>query len=110
MLRFSLALAVAGSSFIVSKTQAYLPHLVFGFAGWAIGWGLLSTIKPTTAIGKIAGIQVFTAAFAGQTMTTGLIAILARAPREHMAVIAGTRSMVRLVGGAVALSFSAAVM
>lgn len=61
---------VAG--FIASKTGDYWYNLVFGFAIWTIGLGLMSTISTTTSEAKFIGFEIITAIGAGQTFQVGL--------------------------------------
>ncbi|KAJ5651367.1 uncharacterized protein N7484_005090 [Penicillium longicatenatum] len=98
------------SGFLVSKTGNYTINIWVGFAIWAVACGLLSTISPTTSIGRLVGYQILSGIGSGQTLQTNLVAIQANVQRKEMAVATATRNFLRLLGGTVALSACSAII
>lgn len=96
--------AAFGSGFLVSKTGDYWWNMLIGFTVWTIGIGLLSTIDPTTSIGKLSGYQVLVGLGAGQTFQTSLLAIQASVHRKEMATATGLRNFLRMLGGTLGLT------
>lgn len=81
-----------------------------GFAIWAVACGLLSTISPTTSLGRLVGYQILSGIGSGQTLQTNLVAVQANVQRKEMAVATATRNFLRLLGGTIALSACGAIL
>lgn len=65
-----------------------------GWAVWAIGLGLFSTLDENSNIGSQVGFAILTGVGVGQTLQPSLIAIQAGVDSKEMAVVTGTRKFV----------------
>jgi MFS family permease len=98
------------SGLLVSKTGDYWWNLVFGFAIWTVGCGLLSTFTEDTSLGEIVGFQIIYGVGAGQTFQTSLVAIQASVERKEMATATGFRNFLRMLGGTLALTICSTIV
>ena len=97
------------SGLVVHWTGRYRECLLVGWAIWAIGLGLISTLDgPSLAqqicYGLLAGIGL------GNTLQPSLIAIQAGTERRHMAVVTSTRNFIRNLGGTLGLAISGTII
>ncbi|GAA5965979.1 hypothetical protein JCM8115_004783 [Rhodotorula mucilaginosa] len=99
---------VAGQ--LVSKTGEYKPFIVGGYAIWAIGLGLLSTLDENTSTAKIIGYQVLNGFGQGQTLQTTMVAAQAAVDRSEMSVVTSVRNFMRSLGGTIFLVIGATII
>ena len=92
------------SGIIVTWRGRYRESIILGWAIWAVGLGLFSTLDEKSNLGKQIGYAMLTGFGVGQTLQPSLIAIQAGVPKEEMAVVTGTRNFVRNLGGTFGLA------
>lgn len=71
--------------------------IIVGWAIWAIGLGLFSTLNEHSNLGSQIGFAILTGVGVGQTLQPSLIAIQAGVASKEMAVVTGTRKCVSLL-------------
>ena len=98
------------SGLLVSRFGDYYWNLVGGFALWAIGLGLLSTVDGSTSVAKLVGYQLFNGVGAGQTFQPSLVAIQAGVDRKDMAAATGMRNFMRMLGGTLAVTICSTIV
>jgi hypothetical protein len=98
------------SGLIVSWTGRYRESILIGWATWAIGIGLFSTLDESDGLGKQIGYAILTGFGVGQTLQPSLIAIQAGVQRCDMAVVTATRNFVRNLGGTLGLAISGTII
>lgn len=98
------------SGLIVSWTGRYRESILIGWATWAIGIGLFSTLDESNGLGKQIGYAILTGFGVGQTLQPSLIAIQAGVQRCDMAVVTATRNFVRNLGGTLGLAISGTII
>jgi hypothetical protein len=77
-----------------------------GWAVWAVGLGLFSTLdKPS--LGKQIGFALLSGFGLGNTLQPSLIAVQAGVERRHMAIVTSFRNFIRNLGGTLGLALSA---
>jgi hypothetical protein len=76
-----------------------------GWAIWAIGLGLISTLD-SPSLGKQIGYGLLAGLGLGNTLQPSLIAVQAGVERKHMAVVTSTRNFIRNLGGTLGLAIS----
>jgi predicted MFS family arabinose efflux permease len=94
---------------VVHWTGRYRECLLVGWAIWAIGLGLISTLGNSSlekqiGYGLVAGLGV------GGTLQPSLIAVQAGVERKHMAVVTSTRNFVRNLGSTLGLAVSGTII
>ncbi|KAI4917137.1 hypothetical protein J4E90_003644 [Alternaria incomplexa] len=97
------------SGLIVHWTGRYRECLLVGWAIWAIGLGLISTLD-SPSLGKQIGYGLLAGLGLGNTLQPSLIAVQAGVERKHMAVVTSTRNFVRNLGGTLGLAISGTVI
>lgn len=60
---------------LTQKTGYYLPWIMLGSALSAIGYGLLSTLTPTTSVGRWAGYQILVGTGIGASVSGPMLAV-----------------------------------
>ncbi|KAI4714072.1 hypothetical protein J4E89_001522 [Alternaria sp. Ai002NY15] len=97
------------SGLVVHWTGRYRECLLVGWALWAIGLGLISTLD-SPSLGKQIGYGLLAGLGLGNTLQPSLIAVQAGVERKHMAVVTSTRNFVRNLGGTLGLAISGTVI
>lgn len=95
---------------IVARTGSYRWSIWIGYAIWALGLGLLSTISATTSEAKIIGFLVITGIGQGGCLQTTIIAAQAACTRADMSTVTSTRNFLRSLGGAVVIALASAIL
>lgn len=98
------------SGLVVSKTGRYREVLLSGWALWAIGLGLFSTLTEGSGWGKQIGFACLTGFGVGQTLQVGLVALQGAVPRKEMAVVTAMRNFVRNLGAAIGLAAGSTIV
>ncbi|KAJ9205065.1 hypothetical protein DTO164E3_1688 [Paecilomyces variotii] len=98
------------SGLIVTWTGRYRENILFGWACWAAGLGLYSTLDASSGLGKQVGYGVLTGFGVGQTLQPSLVAIQAAVPRKDMAVVTGARNFIRNLGGTIGLAIAGTII
>ncbi|KAG9193675.1 hypothetical protein G6011_03710 [Alternaria panax] len=93
------------SGLVVHWTGRYRECLLVGWAIWAIGLGLISTLD-SPSLEKQIGYGLLAGLGLGNTLQPSLIAIQAGVERKHMAVVTSTRNFIRNLGGTLGLAIS----
>ena len=93
------------SGLVVHKTGRYRECLLVGWAVWAIGLGLISTLD-SPSLGKQIGYGLLAGFGLGNTLQPSLIAVQAGVERKHMAVVTAFRNFIRNLGGTLGLAIS----
>ncbi|RAR00073.1 MFS general substrate transporter [Stemphylium lycopersici] len=97
------------SGLVVHWTGRYRECLLLGWAVWAIGLGLISTLD-SPSLGKQIGYGLLAGLGLGNTLQPSLIAVQAGVERKHMAVVTSTRNFVRNLGGTLGLAISGTII
>lgn len=97
------------SGLVVHKTGRYRECLLIGWAVWAIGLGLISTLS-SPSLGQQIGYGLLAGFGLGNTLQPSLIAVQAGVERKHMAVVTSFRNFVRNLGGTLGLAISGTVI
>lgn len=97
------------SGLVVHKTGRYRECLLVGWAVWAVGLGLMSTLD-APSLGKQIGYGLLAGFGLGNTLQPSLIAVQAGVERKHMAVVTSFRNFVRNLGGTLGLAISGTVI
>jgi hypothetical protein len=79
------------SGLIITWTGRYRENILAGWAVWAIGLGLFSTLDEHSGLGKQIGYAMLTGFGVGQTLQPSLVAIQAGVDRKDMAVVTSFR-------------------
>ncbi|KAK4331764.1 LOW QUALITY PROTEIN: Major facilitator superfamily domain-containing protein, partial [Rhodotorula toruloides] len=95
---------------LVSRTGEYKPSIVVGYAIWAVGLGLLSTLDQHSSTARIVGYQLLNGAGQGQTLQTSMVAAQAAVERSEMSVVTSVRNFMRSLGGTVSLVVAATIL
>ncbi len=88
------ALSSTLSGLVVSWLGRYREVILAGWAVWAIGLGLFSTLDEHSGLGKQVGYGLLMGLGVGQTLQPSLVAIQAGVSRKEMAVVTATRKYV----------------
>ncbi|KAI5118415.1 hypothetical protein M0805_002867 [Coniferiporia weirii] len=99
---------VAGN--IVSRTGRYRAIVYSGFGVWAIGCGLLSTLRPGTKTAVIVVYMLIAGLSSGQSLQTTTVAAQASVPRRDMSVVTVIRNFMRSLGGALSLAIGSTII
>lgn len=97
------------SGLIVHKTGRYRECLLVGWAIWAVGLGLISTLDQPS-LGKQIGYGLLAGLGLGNTLQPSLIAVQAGVERKHMAVVTSFRNFTRNLGGTLGLAISGTII
>lgn len=99
------------SGLIVHWTGRYRESIIIGWALWAIGLGLYTTLDSQRLnLGQAIGYGLLTGFGVGQTLQPSLIAIQAGVERQDMAVVTCTRNFVRNLGSTLGLAICATLV
>lgn len=97
------------SGLVVHKTGRYRECLLLGWAVWAIGLGLISTLS-SPSLGQQIGYGLLAGFGLGNTLQPSLIAVQAGVERKHMAVVTSFRNFIRNLGGTLGLAISGTII
>ncbi|KAI0470887.1 MFS general substrate transporter [Xylariaceae sp. FL0804] len=92
------------SGLVVHWLGRYRECVLAGWACWAVGLGLMSTLDEHAGVGKQVGYGVIIGVGVGNTLQPALIAIQAGVARRDMAVVTSFRNFVRNLGGTLGLA------
>ncbi|OJD15162.1 hypothetical protein AJ78_04557 [Emergomyces pasteurianus Ep9510] len=98
------------SGLLVHWTGRYRECILLGWAIWAVGLGLFSTLDQSSGLAKQIGYGVMTGIGVGNTLQPALIAIQAGVERREMAVVTSFRNFVRNLGGTLGLAASGTII
>ncbi|EMR62672.1 hypothetical protein MGN70_008960 [Eutypa lata] len=98
------------SGLIVHWVGRYRECILFGWACWAIGLGLFSTLDENSSLGKQIGYAILTGVGVGNTLQPALIAVQAGVDRRDMAIVTSFRNFVRNLGGTIGLAVSGTIL
>ncbi|TIC27226.1 putative MFS drug transporter [Wallemia mellicola] len=91
---------------LVTWIGRYREIVLLGWALWATGMGLLSTLDDHTGVDKQVGYSILTGFGVGLTLQASLVGVQAAVERKDMAVITSVRNFVRNLGGTLGLAIS----
>ncbi|KAH6644101.1 major facilitator superfamily domain-containing protein [Boeremia exigua] len=97
------------SGLVVHRTGRYRECLLVGWAVWAIGLGLLSTLD-SPSLGKQIGYGLLAGLGLGNTLQPSLIAVQAGVERKHMAIVTSFRNFIRNLGGTIGLAVAGTII
>lgn len=97
------------SGLVVHRTGRYRECLLIGWAVWAIGLGLISTLS-SPSLGQQIGYGLLAGFGLGNTLQPSLIAVQAGVERKHMAVVTSFRNFIRNLGGTLGLAISGTII
>lgn len=80
-----------------------------GWAIWAVGLGLVSTLD-SPSLGKQIGYGLLAGVGLGNTLQPSLIAVQAGVERKQMAIVTSFRNFVRNLGGTLGLAISGTII
>jgi hypothetical protein len=98
------------SGLIVHWTGRYRESILFGWACWAVGLGLYSTLGEKDGLSKQIGYAILTGVGCGNTLQPALIAVQAGVPRRDMAVVTSFRNFMRNFGGSIGLAVAGSIL
>ncbi|KAF2165013.1 hypothetical protein M409DRAFT_67678 [Zasmidium cellare ATCC 36951] len=98
------------SGLVVHWTGRYREAILFGWACWAIGLGLFSTLSGHSDLGKQVGYALLTGVGVGCTLQPALVAIQAGVERRQMAVVTSFRNFARNFGGTIGLAVAGTIL
>ncbi|EKM52155.1 uncharacterized protein PHACADRAFT_262666 [Phanerochaete carnosa HHB-10118-sp] len=94
------------SGLIITWTGRYREMILIGWAIWAVGLGLLATLKADSPVSRQIGYSILTGFGVGQTFQPSLIAVQGALERKDMAVVTAMRSFARNLGGTIGLAIA----
>ncbi|GAA5975695.1 hypothetical protein JCM10908_005247 [Rhodotorula pacifica] len=94
----------------IARTGEYKPFIVGGYAMWAIGLGLLSTLDEHSSTARVIGYQILNGCGQGQTLQTTMVAAQAAVERSEMSVVTSVRNFMRSLGGTIFLVVGATII
>ncbi|KAJ4992365.1 MFS drug transporter [Stagonosporopsis vannaccii] len=97
------------SGLVVHKTGRYRECLLVGWAIWAVGLGLISTLD-APSLGKQIGYGLLAGVGLGNTLQPSLIAVQAGVERKQMAIVTSFRNFIRNLGGTLGLAISGTII
>ncbi|KAJ5734332.1 hypothetical protein N7493_003118 [Penicillium malachiteum] len=98
------------SGLVVHWIGRYRECILFGWAMWAVGLGLLSTLNQSSGLGKQIGYGILSGVGVGNTLQPALIAIQAGVERRDMAFVTAFRNFVRNLGGTLGLAIAGTII
>lgn len=98
------------SGLIVHWTGRYRESILFGWACWAVGLGLYSTVDENDGLGKQIVYAMLTGVGCGNTLQPALIAVQAGVNRKDMAVVTSFRNFARNFGGTIGLAVAGTIL
>jgi predicted MFS family arabinose efflux permease len=105
----SVALFSTLSGLYIHRFGRYRECLLLGWAVWAVGMGLFSTLEDAS-LGKQIGFALLSGFGLGNTLQPSLIAVQAGVTRKHMAIVTSFRNFIRNLGGTLGLALSGTVI
>jgi len=97
------------SGLYIHKFGRYRECLLLGWAVWAIGLGLFSTLEGPS-LDKQVGFALLSGFGLGSTLQPSLIAVQAGVERRHMAIVTSLRNFIRNLGGTLGLAISGTII
>ncbi|KAJ4377312.1 hypothetical protein N0V83_000137 [Neocucurbitaria cava] len=100
------------SGIVIHKTGRYRECLLIGWAVWAVGLGLFSTLNHHhhPSLGRQIGYALLAGFGLGNTLQPSLIAVQAGVERKHMAIVTSFRNFIRNLGGTLGLAISGTII
>ncbi|KAJ8081209.1 hypothetical protein PM082_018052 [Marasmius tenuissimus] len=98
------------SGLVISWTGRYRELILTGWAVWAVGLGLFSTLDENSSVARQVGYSLLAGFGVGQTLQPSLVAVQGAVERKDMAVVTATRSFVRNIGGTLGLAISGTLL
>ncbi|KAL0064241.1 hypothetical protein AAF712_008826 [Marasmius tenuissimus] len=98
------------SGLVISWTGRYRELILTGWAVWAVGLGLFSTLDENSSVARQVGYSLLAGFGVGQTLQPSLVAVQGAVERKDMAVVTATRSFVRNIGGTFGLAISGTLL
>ncbi|KAF9063669.1 major facilitator superfamily domain-containing protein [Rhodocollybia butyracea] len=102
--------SAVGSGLWVSRTGKYQFVVYSGFALFSIACGCITIFDAHTSEGVMIVLMILAGLGGGSTMQTTTVAAQASVERKDMAVVSAVRNFLRMLGGALALPSSAALL
>ncbi|KAJ3859621.1 MFS general substrate transporter [Lentinula novae-zelandiae] len=102
--------SAVGSGIWISRTGKYRSMIYLGFATFAIACGCMTIFTAETSRAVMVVLMVIAGLGIGATMQTTTVAAQASVERKDMAVVSAVRNFLRMLGGALALPSSAALL
>ncbi|KAJ3848755.1 MFS general substrate transporter [Lentinula lateritia] len=102
--------SAVGSGIWISRTGKYRSMIYLGFATFAIASGCMTIFTAQTSRVVMVVLMVIAGLGIGATMQTTTVAAQASVERKDMAVVSAVRNFLRMLGGALALPSSAALL
>jgi hypothetical protein len=109
MLIESKALFSTLSGLYIHRFGRYRECLLLGWAVWAVGMGLFSTLD-NASLGKQIGFALLSGFGLGNTLQPSLIAVQAGVERKQMAIVTSFRNFIRNLGGTLGLALSGTII
>jgi len=97
------------SGLYIHRFGRYRECLLLGWATWAVGMGLFSTLD-RPSLGKQIGFALLSGFGLGNTLQPSLIAVQAGVERKHMAIVTSFRNFIRNLGGTLGLAISGTII
>jgi hypothetical protein len=97
------------SGLYIHRFGRYRECLLLGWAVWAVGLGLFSTLNGPS-LGKQIGFALLSGFGLGNTLQPSLIAVQAGVERKHMAIVTSFRNFIRNLGGTLGLAISGTII
>ncbi|KAJ3748316.1 MFS general substrate transporter [Lentinula detonsa] len=106
----SLIFAALAAGMWVTRTGEYRFIIYFGFGLYAIACGCITIFTAQTSRVVMVVLMILAGLGAGVTMQTTTVAAQASVERKDVAVVSAVRNFLRMLGGALALPSSAALL
>jgi predicted MFS family arabinose efflux permease len=97
------------SGLYIHRFGRYRECLLLGWATWAIGMGLFSTLHEPS-LSKQIGFALLSGFGVGNTLQPSLIAVQAGVARRHMAIVTSFRNFIRNLGGTLGIALSGTII
>ncbi|KAK1230844.1 hypothetical protein PQX77_006062 [Marasmius sp. AFHP31] len=82
------------SGLVISWTGRYRELILTGWAVWAVGLGLFSTLDENSSVARQVGYSLLAGFGVGQTLQPSLVAVQGAVERKDMAVVTATRRLI----------------